>query len=320
MHESPRELSGVIPPVVIARHEDGTLDSASYRRNLERLIDANVHGLFILGSSGEGAFVTDSERLHILRDTAAVVAGRLPVLVGCIETQTAKVIEAVTTAEENGADAVVVTAPFYALGGEAQVEQHFRLIHAATRLPVYAYDIPVCVHAKLGTDMLIRLGKEGVLAGVKDSSGDDVGFRFLAQKNEAAGHPLRLFTGHEVVVDGAYLSGADGSVPGLANVDPDAYVRQWDAFQAGDWEAVRREQNRLADLMLIASQASSVTGFGAGVGSFKVALKLLGVFTSDKMPDPVPQLTDEEVALIRAVLVAAGLLEGNEEGSDSLRQ
>ena len=82
-----------------------------------------------------------------------------------------------------------------------EVEQHFRLIHEAVDLPLFAYDIPVCVHTKLPVDMLVRLGKDGVLAGVKDSSGDDVSFRFLIQDNEDAGHPLQLLTGHEVVVD-----------------------------------------------------------------------------------------------------------------------
>src|SRR5699024_7786298 len=92
---------------------------------------------------------------------------------------------------------------------------HFRAIAEATNLPLYAYDIPVCVNVKLPVDMLMRLAADGVIAGVKDSSGDDVAFRWLCQANEDAGHPLRIFTGHEVVVDGAYLSGADGSVPGL---------------------------------------------------------------------------------------------------------
>ena len=88
-----------------------------------------------------------------------------------------------------------------------------------------------------------------------------------------------LLTGHEVVVDGAYMSGADGSVPGLANVDPEGYVRQWQAYERRDWEAVRTEQDRLAELMRIV-QVKGVQGFGAGVGAFKAALHLLGVFDS----------------------------------------
>lgn len=299
---------GVIPPVVIARHEDRTLDSASYERNLNRLIDAGVDGLFILGSSGEGAFCTAGERQTIIDGTLSVVDGRLPVLVGCIDTQTQRVIEHVQQAEAAGADAVVVTAPFYALGGPAQVEEHFRLIAAATTLPVFAYDIPVCVHTKLDNDMLVRLGKEGVLAGVKDSSGDDVGFRLLIQANEEAGHPLTLLTGHEVVVDGAYLAGADGCVPGLGNVDPEGYVRQWKAAETGDWQWVKKEQDRLAKLMRVAMLATSISGFGAGVGGFKAALKLLGVFDSAQMPQPVAQLKPDEVDAVKATLIDAGLL------------
>lgn len=299
---------GVIPPAVLARHEDRTIDIASYERNLNRLIDAGVHGVFVLGSSGEGAFCTNTERELVIKESLRVVAGRVPVMVGCIDTQTDRVIEQVKVAESLGADAVVVTAPFYALGGMAQVEQHFRLIHAATSLPLFAYDIPVCVHTKLDPAMLLKLGEEGVLAGVKDSSAADVAFRLLVLANEKAGHPLSLLTGHEVVVDGALLGGADGSVPGLANVDPHGYVRQWEAAQAGDWDTVKKEQDRLAKLMAVAMSATSISGFGAGVGGFKTALHLLGVFDSPQMPQPVAMLNEDEVAVIRGILGDAGLL------------
>ncbi|MDK6567051.1 dihydrodipicolinate synthase family protein [Corynebacterium pyruviciproducens] len=302
------EFHGVIPPVVIARHEDGTFDEESTTKNLNRLLEAGVDGLFILGSSGEGAFVTDTERDQVVKNAIAVAGGKVPVLVGCIDTQTSRVIEHIKHAEAVGADGIVATAPFYALGGLPQVERHFRLLHEATSLPIFAYDIPVCVHVKLPPELLIKLGKDGVLAGVKDSSGDDVSFRFLAQLNNEAGHPLRLFTGHEVVVDGAYLSGADGSVPGLGNVDPWGYVRQWQAYQKGDWETVRAEQDRLARLMRITGVATSITGFGGGVGAFKQALKLQGIFASATMPEPVAELTEEEIAQIREILEAEGAL------------
>ncbi len=302
-------FSGVIPPVVVARKDDGSLDSISYKRNLNRLIEAGVNGLFVLGSSGEGAFVTSAERERILTDTVSEVRGRVPILVGAIDTQTQRVVEHIKASEKFDIDAIVATAPFYALGGTDQVEKHFRLLHEATTLPIFAYDIPVCVHTKLPVDLMVQLGKDGVLAGVKDSSGDDVGFRKLVIANRRAGHPLRLFTGHEVVVDGAYLAGADGSVPGLANIDPHGYVRQWRSAQSGDWEQVRDEQDRLADLMDVAMIATSISGFGAGVGGFKEALKIMGVFDSAKMPDPVAQLTEDESKQIRKILDKAGLLD-----------
>ena len=70
-----------------------------------------------------------------------------------------------------------------------------------------------------------------------------VSFRWLVLESEDAGHPLQLLTGHEVCVYGAYLGGADGSVPGLANLDPFSYVEQYKAFQAGDWAKVKELQD-----------------------------------------------------------------------------
>ena len=301
-------FTGVIPPVVTPLHEDRTFDRASFEKNLTRMIDAGVHGLFVLGSSGEGAFATRERRREVLAASREVAGGRVPILAGVIDTQTERVIEHIRDAEEAGVDAVVATAPFYALGGEPQVERHFRALREATDLPIYAYDLPVSVHTKLSPDLLIRLGRDGVVNGVKDSSGDDVSFRFLVLANRAAGSPLALLTGHEVVVDGAYLSGADGSVPGLGNVDPAGYVRQWNAYRAGDWAAVAAEQDRLAALMRIALVPRGITGFGAGVGSFKTALMHLGVFETNQMPEPVAKLTGENVEAVRAILAEAGLL------------
>lgn len=299
-------INGVVPPLAIPL-KNGELDVSSLEKHINRMINAGINGLFVLGSSGEVAFSTDARREQILRESKRIVAGRIPLMAGVIDTETERVIEHIRQAEEIGVDAVVATAPFYALQGTTEVHRHFELLRESTELPIWAYDIPVCVHWKLPNELVIDLGKAGVLSGVKDSSGDDVGFRFLTRLNEEAGHPLQLLTGHEVVVDGAYLSGANGCVPGLGNVDPDGYVRQWRAAQARDWETVRKEQDRLADLMTIV-QVSGVSGFGAGIGAFKTALQLLGVFETNEMPHPVAALSGENVEHVRRILQKVGML------------
>lgn len=300
------KIRGIVPPLAVPL-KNGELDSPSLEKHINRMISAGIDALFVLGSSGEVVFSTDTRREQILKESKRIVAGRIPIMAGVIDTETERVIEHIRQAEEIGVDAVVATAPFYALQGIKEIRHHFELLHEATDLPLWAYDIPVCVHTKLPNDLVMDLGKAGVLSGVKDSSGDDVGFRFLSRRNEEAGHPLQLLTGHEVVVDGAYLSGADGCVPGLGNVDPEGYVRQWKAAQAKDWEAVRLEQDRLADLMTIV-QVASVQGFGAGIGAFKTALQLLGVFETNEMPRPVAPLSAENVEHVRSVLQKVGLL------------
>ncbi len=301
-------FSGVVPPVVTPDTPDHQLDVVSFERSINRLIEAGVDGLFFLGSSGEVVFATDERRDQIVREAVRIVDHRVPVLVGIIDTETERVLEHGRRALALGADALVATAPFYALGGPADIEEHFRILHQELDAPLFAYDIPVCVHTKLPWKMLARLGAEGVLAGVKDSSGDDVSFRYLVQENEKNGHPLTLLTGHEIVVDGALLSGADGSVPGLANVEPEGYVRMWKAAQEGNWAEVKREQDRLNEISHIFDVTTGVQGYGAGVGAFKCALNLMGIFDSDQMPRPVKPLDGQNREAIKQVLVANGLL------------
>ena len=301
-------FSGVVPPVVTPDTPDHQLDVVSFERSINRLIEAGVDGLFFLGSSGEVVFAIDERRDQIVREAVRIVDHRVPVLVGIIDTETERVLEHGRRALALGADALVATAPFYALGGPADIEEHFRILHQELDAPLFAYDIPVCVHTKLSWKMLARLGAEGVLAGVKDSSGDDVSFRYLVQENEKNGHPLTLLTGHEIVVDGALLSGADGSVPGLANVEPEGYVRMWKAAQEGNWAEVKREQDRLNEISHIFDVTTGVQGYGAGVGAFKCALNLMGIFDSDQMPRPVKPLDGQNREAIKQVLIANGLL------------
>ena len=303
-----KRFRGVIPPVVTPDTPDHELDVPSFERLINYMIDGGVDGLFFLGSSGEVVFSTDERRDQIVREAVRIVAGRVPVLVGIIDTETERVIEQGKRAAALGADALVATAPFYALGGATENEEHFRILHDELDLPIFAYDIPVCVHTKLGWKMLAKLGEEGVLAGVKDSSGDDISFRYLCQANAKAGHPMSVLTGHEIVVDGAYLSGADGSVPGLANVEPEGYVRMWKAAQAGDWATVKAEQDRLNEISHIFDVTSGLQGYAGGVGAFKTALWLMGIFDSNQMPRPVKAMEGANVEAIRTVLAENGLL------------
>ena len=152
------------------------------------------------------------------------------------------------------------------------------------------------------------MGRDGVIAGVKDSSGDDVSFRqlLLAAKDIPN---FDIFTGHEVVVDGALLGGAQGVVPGLGNVDPAGYRRLFDATQAGDWAAAVREQDRLADVFeIVYAPNGRVSGGAAGLGAFKTALQLMGVIESNTMSAPMLSLNDDEAKAIKIILERNGLV------------
>ncbi|WP_026819349.1 dihydrodipicolinate synthase family protein [Arthrobacter castelli] len=304
-----RRYQGVIPPVVTPRTAEGQIDLPSLERLIGHLLNGGVDGLFVLGSSAEVPYMTNDERDMVVKTAAAVNASQVPLMVGANEQTTNRVIEEGRRVVRNGADALVVTSPFYALTNAGETETHFRTVHSALDLPVFAYDIPVRTHFKLPTDLLVQLGADGVIAGVKDSSGDDVAFRHLLMAAKGIAH-FDIFTGHEIVADGALLAGAQGIVPGLGNVDPEGYRRLFSAAQDGDWAKAAHEQARLADLFNIAytPKPGRVSAGAAGLGAFKTALMLLGIIDSNEMSTPMLALDDDETDRIKQILVRNGLL------------
>ncbi|MBE6474215.1 MAG: dihydrodipicolinate synthase family protein [Actinomyces ruminicola] len=301
-------FTGVIPPVVTP-FKHGEIDLDSLGRTVDFLISSGVHGLFVGGSSGEVAYLTDSQRDAVVATVVERAAGRVPVLAGAIDTTAHRVIEQARRAEVLGVDAVVATCPFYAINDAAEIADHFRAIAAALNVPLLAYDVPVRLNGKkLGRDLLVALGKEGVLAGVKDSSGDDVGFRRLVAANAAAGHPLAVLSGHECVVDGMLLLGGDGCVPGYGNVDPGRYVALWEAAQAGNWAVARDLQDQLCAGFEIVYVPRGRSGDATGIGAFKTVMAAQGTIDTNDMAFPVRALDGDTRDGVLAIARAQGLI------------
>ncbi|MHA7247564.1 dihydrodipicolinate synthase family protein [Arthrobacter tecti] len=300
---------GVIPPVVTPRTSDGAVDVSSLERVAKHLLDGGVNGLFVLGSSAEVPYLTNDERGVVVRTIAGVNAGQVPLIVGANEQTTNRVIEEGRRMVELGADALVVTSQYYAISDVNETETHFRSVHAALDVPIFAYDVPVRTHYKLPLNLLVQLGRDGVIAGVKDSSGDDVAFRQLLIASRDIPN-FDIFTGHEVVVDGALLGGAQGVVPGLGNVDPAGYARLYSSAVAGDFASAAREQDRITDVFNIvyAATPGRVSAGAAGLGAFKTALMLMGVIDTNVMSTPLLALNSSETAAIKVILERNGLL------------
>ncbi|MGY6018461.1 dihydrodipicolinate synthase family protein [Streptomyces spinosirectus] len=305
----PTPLTGVVPPVCTPLTPDREVDVPSLLRLVDHLLAGGVHGLFVLGSSSEAAYLRDAQRRLVVEAVTGHVAGRVPVLAGAIDMTTPRVLDHVASVTAAGADAVVVTAPFYARTHPAEIARHFRLVAAASPVPVVAYDIPVAVHTKLTADVVLDLAADGVLAGLKDSSGDLAAFREVVT---GARHlpGFSVLTGSELLVDVALALGADGSVPGLANVDPHGYVRLDRLCRAGDRERARAEQDRLCALfgLVGVGDPARMGGGSSALGAFKAALHLRGVIDCPATAEPQVPLSPDEVGQVGKFLAGAGLL------------
>lgn len=301
-------LRGIIPPVCTPMHEDYSVDPASLARLLGFLLDGGVHGVFVLGSSSEALFLTDNQRATVMETTVKTVAGQVPVLAGVFDVTTSLAIEHARAASRAGVSGLVLTAPFYATFSQDEIVAHFQAVREAVDLPILAYDIPSTVHVKLQRDTVARMAHEGLIVGIKDSSGDDANFRGVVLATRDLPE-FSTFTGSELVVDAALLFGASGSVPGLGNVDPAGYVRIFDAARVGDWETARREQERLYRLFSIiySGTPGRVGPTASALGAFKTALMLRGVIVTNVVGRPMTRLNDAETERVRRGLEAAGL-------------
>ncbi|WP_432881843.1 dihydrodipicolinate synthase family protein [Kribbella sp. CA-245084] len=304
-------LTGVVPPLVTPLTPSYDVDTASLARLIQYQLAGGVNGVFVLGTSGEGTFLTDEQRQVVLETTVAEVAGQVPVLAGVIDTSTNRVAAHASAALKAGVDALVATAPFYAATHRAEIERHFeKLAGLAGDVPLYAYDIPSRVGTKLPASVVVALGEQGVIAGVKDSSGQETSLRELVlSRREKQLDDFAIMTGSEVTVDSALAFGVDGVVPGLGNVDPAGYVRLFEAAVAGDAAAARAEQDRLFRLFDIINVADRkrMGASSAALGAFKAGLHLLGVIDCPITAYPCIPLNDTEIAAVRPLLDRAGL-------------
>ncbi|MEV8015579.1 dihydrodipicolinate synthase family protein [Streptomyces sp. NPDC086554] len=308
----PTPLTGVIPPVCTPLTPDREVDTSSLVRLVDHLVDGGVDGLFVLGSTSEVAFLTDGQRRKVIDTVVGHVGGQLPVLAGVIDTATPRVLDHVRSVTDAGADAVVVTAPFYTRTHPAEIARHFRLIAAGSTVPVFAYDLPVAVHSKLGAELVLDLAAEGVLAGLKDSSGDEGSFRevVLGARGRGDVSGFSVLTGSETTVDAALSMGADGVVPGLGNVDPEGYARLYRYCREGEWVLARAEQERLCGLfgMVRVGDPARMGGSSSALGAFKAALQLRGVIACAATAEPQVPLDSGEVERVGKFLAGAGLL------------
>jgi 4-hydroxy-tetrahydrodipicolinate synthase len=313
MLDKSKLLRGVVPPVCTPFTADFEVDEKSMRKLINHLIEGEVHGLFILGSTSEVAYLTDKRRADVIRITMDEVAGRVPVVAGVIDMTTLRVIEHAKVAVAAGVDGIVVTAPFYVRTHPAEILRHFRLIKDAfPETFIYAYDIPICVNGvKLETNTVLTLASEGTIAGIKDSSGNDAGLRaVLIEARNKRLNDFVVLTGSELSVDSVLEFGADGVVPGIGNIDPVGYVKIYDYVRAGNFAAAKAEQDRLFRMFaLVDVGASDRMGRGSSaIGAFKASLQMLGVIADGRTAPPAIALNNAEIAAIKPFLQEAGLL------------
>ncbi len=281
-----------------------TLDDQGLARLIEHILAGGVHGLFVLGTTGEGPSLPYALRRTLVSEVCALVRRRVPVLVGITDTAQGELIAMARHAADAGANAVVVAPPPYFTTTQSELLGYLQRLAAALPLPVILYNMPSHTKVFIEAETVCRAADSPNVIGLKDSSGNLAHFHqvqlLLSDRPD-----FTLLVGPEELLAASVLLGGHGGVNGGANVVPELYVSLFNAAAAGDLRRVRALHQRV---MQLSSQLYSVGRSGARVlQGIKCALALRGL-CHDAMAEPLTPFGSEERALLAHRMEALALV------------
>jgi 4-hydroxy-tetrahydrodipicolinate synthase len=299
----PKPLRGVVPPMVTPLLDNATLDVEGLERLVEHILGGHVHGLFLLGTTGEAPDLAYELRHELVKRVCKLVKGRVPVLVGVTDTVFPESLRLAKTAEKAGADAIVAAPPYYFATGQPELVEYYNHLANRLPLPLFLYNMPSHTKVMIDPYTVRTLSENANIVGLKDSSANIVYFnavRHILRERE----DFSVLMGPEEALGEVVLMGAHGGVCGGANLFPQLFVDTYDAAVAGDVANVLALQERIMTI------SGSLYGVGRHMSSFlkgvKCSLDLMGI-CGDFMAEPFSRFREEERAIIRSRLITLGL-------------
>lgn len=239
---------GIVPPLATPLVDRDTLDEAGLERLVEHVLAGGVHGLFVLGTTGEGPALPMPVRRAVITAVVKQAGSRVPVLVGISDTVLADSLALARFAADTGATAVVAAPPYYFPTGQEPLEHWCRTLVAGLPLPLLLYNMPEMVKTILEPGTVRRLADLEGIVGLKDSGGDLDVFAAYARVVREARPDWSLLMGPEQMLPQAWALGGHGGVCGGANVAPRLFVDLQAALDHGDEAAARSLQRKVLAL------------------------------------------------------------------------
>jgi len=276
---------------------------AGLEQLLAHMLAGGVHGIFALGTTGEAPSLSYRLRREMVERTCKLVAGRVPVLVGITDTSFVESVELARFAAQAGAQAVVLSAPYYFPVGQPELMEYVEDLVPELPLPVFLYNMPSHTKVTFELETVKRAMQLPQVAGLKDSSGNMVYFHQLVR--ELAQRPdWTLLVGPEELLGESVLLGGHGGVSGGANLCPKLYVALYEAAFRND---VHRVMELHAQVMRISGTIYKVGRHGSAfIKSVKCALSVLGI-CDDFLAEPFHRFREQERERVGAYLQEFGI-------------
>jgi 4-hydroxy-2-oxoglutarate aldolase len=299
VNQSTLTLSGVFPPIPTPFEANGDVAYQALVENLDRWNQYGLAGYVVLGSNGEGVYLSTEEKVHLWETARQAIPAEKLLIAGAGCESTRQTIDMSIRAADAGADAVLLLTPHYYAGQMTPdaLTQHFRTVADHVPVPVVLYNMPRFTHVDLDAATVARIARHPNVIGIKDSGGN-VGK--LAEIVDTVPSGFRVLAGSASFFFPALTVGAAGGVMALANVAPRALIHLYQLFLAGEWDEAAALQRRLVP-------ANTAVTAQFGIAGLKAALDMLD-FRGGPVRLPLLPLSSSEIQALKAILESADLL------------
>ena len=269
--------------------ENKQLDLVGLKNLLNHLINGGVHGIFILGTTGEGPSLSYAVRKQLITETCKIVNKKVPVLVGITDTSIDGTMEIADHAKKVGADALVVAPPYYFPIAQEEMGDYLESLVPMLPLPFMLYNMPSCTKLHLSMDV-VRRAKELGAIGIKDSSGD-LTYLYMLIEEFKSDPSFSIIAGTELFLPETILNGGHGSVAGGANFFPRLFVDLYEAAMVQDLEKIKILRKKV---IMVHQTIYEVGEYSSRhIKGTKAALMAMGI-CQDHNAEPLDRFTEEQ--------------------------
>ena len=267
------DLQGIIPPLITPLKDDNELDEKGLERLIEYLIAGGVHGIFLLGTTGEATNLSYQLRQNFIEKACAIVSKRIPVMVGITDTSISGSLEMATVSKNADADALVISTPYYLPMAQHEFVEYLEYLAPKLPLPFLLYNMPSCTKMHMSVKT-VKKAKELGAIGIKDSSGD-LNYLYALIEEFKDSPDFSIICGTEIFIPESVIFGGSGGIAGGANIFPGLFVHFYEAALANDFNKI----TRLREIVIQIEKKIYNIGTSAAkhIKSIKCALSVLEI-------------------------------------------
>ncbi|WP_024617242.1 dihydrodipicolinate synthase family protein [Pseudomonas kilonensis] len=256
-------IRGVIGYTVTPFAGDGSLDLTALGQSIDKLIASGVHAIAPLGSTGEGAYLSDHEWESVVRFSQERIAGRIPTVVSVSDLTTARTVQRAQLAESCGATVVMVLPVSYWKLTDSEIVDHYKAVGTAINIPIMLYNNPGTSGTDLSVDLILRILSEVKnVTMVKESTGD---IQRMHRLFKATDGRVAFYNGCNPLTLEALVAGASGWCTAAPNLIPKLNMALWDAVQNGQMEQARTLFYRQYEMLEYITRRGLPTTIKAGL-------------------------------------------------------